>query len=114
MVIIKSFLHFAPTYIVRMCSFDSEYSINSVWPEVLLCADKETADQLRRHLLSAFSKAGAKCPNQKVQPICIYRIQEFNDDDFYDYVHRVPMSIKNLQQLEEKTGYAIKETISYV
>lgn len=114
MVIIKSFLHLRPTHIVRMCSFDSEYAVSEVWPEVLLCMDKETAERLRKHLLNAYAKKGTRCAHNQVSPICIYRVREYDDDEFYSYVHRVPASIKNLQKIQETTGYKISDDISYV
>lgn len=114
MVIIKSFLHLRPQYIVRMCSFESEYAVSDIWPEVLLCMDKETAEQLRKHLLNAYSTKGNRCAHNKVRPICIYRVYEYDDEEFYSYAHRVPMSIKNLQKIKETTGYEISDDITYV
>lgn len=114
MNIIKSFLHLRPRYIVRMCSFASEHEINKIWPEVLLCMDEETAVLLRKNLIAAYHATGTVCPHNKALPICIYRIYEYTDEDFYDYAHRVPMSIKRLLNLELTTGYKIKDEINIV
>lgn len=47
----------------------------------------------------------------KSEPICVYRIEKYNDEAFYRLVHRVPISIRNLKKLEKIIGVPIVKNL---
>lgn len=109
---VKNFLHIAPNYIVRRCLLPDDYSIDPVWPEVLFMMDLDDATRLKvklEHAWRSLHPQSASLPSPtpdcgSVKPICIYRVDEYSDEAFYRYVHRVPASLRNLKKLEKETG----------
>lgn len=115
--VVSGFLHLQPHFIVRRCDFNDDYCLDPVWPEVILVMDFETATRLKEKLEAIWKRVtpsvkGCSCVNSdstknlnNTHPICIYRVEKYNDEAFYEYVHRVPPSLRNLRKLERETGY---------
>jgi hypothetical protein len=115
--VVASFLHLQPHFIVRRCEFNDDYCLDRVWPEVILVMDFDTATRLKEKLEAIWKKVA---PNVKAcscakkdsagltgntHPISVYRVEKYNDEALYEYVHRVPTSLRNLKKLEHETGY---------
>ena len=97
--LIKNFLILTPSHIVRMESFASEYSLDRVWPEVLLFTDQEQAESLAAELNAAYVRHHT---HKNVLPFHPYRVVSYTDGAYYEIAHRVPMSLRNLERLHEE------------
>lgn len=114
-VVLKRFLHLRPKYIVRFVSFSCSHCIDRIWPEVLLIMDFETAAMLREKLESLWQLCKGidlyALEKGQPRPESAYRVDEYNDADFYEIVHRVPVSIENLKKLGSTIGDIAVEKI---
>lgn len=109
MRIIKHFLHLTPEYIVKRLHFNSDYELDPVWPEVLLFPDKHQARACADWLSKAHKLINSEAKssfgeNTNIEELPIYRAEKYTDKAFYENVHRVPLSIRNLRSLEAITG----------
>lgn len=98
--LIKNFLILTPSHIVRMENLSSEYSVDRVWPEALLCTDQAQAESLAAELNAAYVR---HYTHKNVLPFHPYKVVNYTDRIYYELVHRVPMSLRNLERLHEET-----------
>lgn len=108
LIIVRSFLHLRPAFVLRKTDVTDDYSINRLWPEVLLLMDEHQAEKLKIWLIKAYNFHQSRQPDYNVEnnilEIRPYVVENYSDEEFYSMIHRVPASIRNLKTLEKNIG----------
>lgn len=108
-VTVRSFLILRPEFVLRKTDIIDDYTMNRVWPEVLLFMHEGQATSTKNWLTNAYNAYQLKRSEEEGKPyvreLQPYVVEPCDDEKLYTLIHRVPTSIKNLMQLEETTGY---------